>query len=315
MTARLIMKLRVAAATLTTPDVLLLSLVHPTRPDLPAWTAGAHVDLRLPDRLVRQYSLCGDPADRSRYQIAIKREPDGRGGSVWAHTTFEVGAVAHISAPRNNFPLANEAREHALVGGGIGVTPLKAMAHELVRHDAAFHLHLCARSATGAPLLRELRDLCGPRLTTWFSAEGRRFDASVLGPPRDGTHVYACGPGRLLAAVNEGLVAAGWPAERVHAEVFSPLVDESFTPEPFDVRLASSGRTVHVPADRSILDVLREAGMNLPSSCGLGVCGACVCGYRDGTVLHRDVVIPLADRQDRIAICVSRARVMVTLDL
>ena len=315
MTARLIMKLEVAAASFTTPDVLLLSLVHPRRPDLPAWTAGAHIDFRLPDRRVRQYSLCGDPADRTRYQIAIKREPDGRGGSVWAHTNLQAGAIAHVSAPRNNFPLVDSAGTHLLVGGGIGVTPLKAMAHELLRRRAAFHLHLCARSAASAPLLRELHDLCGPRLTTWFSAEGRRFNPDVLGPPRDGTHVYACGPGRLLEAVNEGTLAAGWPADRIHAEVFSPLVDESFTPEPFDVRLASTGKLVHVPADRSILDVLREEGMNLPSSCGLGVCGSCVCGYRDGNVLHRDVVIPLAERQDRIAICVSRARVGVTLDL
>ena len=315
MTARLIMKLRVAAVTLTTPDVMLLSLVHPTRPELPAWTAGAHVDFRLPDRRVRQYSLCGDPEDRSRYEIAIKRETDGRGGSVWVHTNLERGGIVHVSAPRNNFALADNAREHVLIGGGIGITPLKAMAHELVRQEAAFHLHLCARSAAGAPLLAELRELCGSRLSTWFSADGHRFDPSVLGPAREGTHVYACGPGRLLEAVNQGALAAGWPVANIHAEVFSALVDETFKPEPFDVRLASTGRLVHVPADRSILDVLLEAGMALPSSCGLGVCGSCICGYRDGTVLHRDVVIPLAQRQDRIAICVSRARVSVTLDL
>ena len=170
-------------------------------------------------------------------------------------------------------------------------------------------------SPAGAPLLRELRDLCGGRLTTWFSADGRRFDPSVLGPPSAGAHVYACGPARLLASVSEGLAAAGWPADHIHAEVFAPLVDENFKPEPFDVHLTSSGKTVHIPADRSILDVLRDQGMPLPSSCELGVCGSCICGYRDGTVLHRDVVIPIGERQDRIAICVSRARVAVTLDL
>ena len=300
---------------MTTPDVLQLALIHPARPELPEWTPGAHVDLRLPDRRVRQYSLCGDPADRSHYRIAIKREHAGRGGSLWAHSSLAVDAIADVSAPRNNFPLASRASTHLLVGGGIGITPLKAMAHDLVRRDADFQLHLCARSTASAPLLRELRDLCGARLTTWFSSDGRRFDPSVLGPPRDGAHIYACGPTGLLEAIATGAAAAGWPAERIHAEVFSPLRDENFKPEPFDVRLASSGKVFHVPADRSILDVLRDDGMALPSSCGLGVCGSCVCGYRDGAVLHRDVVIPLAERQDHIAICVSRARVAVTLDL
>ena len=309
------MKLRVAAAELTTPDVLRLTLVHPTRSELPAWTPGAHVDLRTSDGRVRQYSLCGDPLDRARYEIAIKREPAGRGGSAWVHANLAVGAVAHVSAPRNNFPLVEGAREHLLVAGGIGVTPLSAMVHELARRGESFRLHVCARSAAEAPLLRELAALCGPRLSTWFAADGTRFDPLVLGPPRDGTHVYACGPSRLLDAVHAGCAAAGWPAERIHAEVFTALVDENFKPEPFDVRLASTGRIVHIPADRSILDVLRGDGMMLPASCELGVCGSCVCGYRDGTVLHRDVVIPIAERQDRIAICVSRARVGVTLDL
>ncbi len=313
MSARLIMKLRVASAALTTSDVLHVTLTHPTRPQLPAWTAGAHVDLRLPDGRVRQYSLCGDPADRSHYAIAIKREDAGRGGSTAAHASLAAGATAHVSAPRNNFPLVVEARAHLLVAGGIGVTPLLAMAYELAARGADFRLHFCARGAAQAPLLREAAALCGDKLTTWFAAEGERFDPVVLGPPREGVHVYSCGPARLVEAVGAG--TAGWPAAQRHAEVFAPLVDENFKPEPFDVRLASSGRNVHIPAERSILDVLRAEGMALPASCELGVCGSCVCGYRDGTVLHRDVVIPIGQRQDRIAICVSRARVGVTLDL
>ncbi len=316
MTARLIMKLRVERAAWTTPDVLHLALVHPLRPSLPAWTAGAHVDLRLPDGRVRQYSLCGDPADPARYEIAVKREDAGRGASRWAHASLaRPGAIAHVSAPRNNFPLVEHARRHVLVGGGIGVTPFVSMARVLAASGADFVVHVCARSAAAAPLLAELEDVCGHRFVRWFSSEGRRFDPAILGGPEAGAHVYACGPRTLLDAVREGVLASGWPADRIHAEVFQATLDESFKPEPFDVRVASTGEVLHVPADRSILDVLRSSGRSVPSSCELGVCGSCVCGYRDGTVIHRDAVIPLAARQDRLAPCVSRARVAVTLDL
>ena len=316
MTARLIMKLRVERAAWTTPEVLHLTLIHPLRPSLPAWTAGAHVDLRLPDGRVRQYSLCGDPADLTRYEIAIKREDAGRGASRWAHANLaQVGTIAHVSAPRNNFPLAAGARRHVLVGGGIGITPFVAMARVLAASDADFVVHVCARSMAQAPLLAELDGVCGGRLVRWFSSEGRRFDPAILGGPGEGTHVYACGPRTLLEAVKDGVLASGWPADRIHAEVFQATLDENFKPEPFDVRIASTGEVLHVPADRSILDVLRSSGRSVPSSCELGVCGSCVCGYRDGTVIHRDAVIPLAERQHRLAPCVSRARVAVTLDL
>lgn len=315
MTARLIMKLRVAEAVATTPEVLHLSLVHPARPELPAWTAGAHVDLRLPDGRVRQYSLCGDPADRGRYEIAIKREPVGRGGSAWAHDTLAPGAFAHVSAPRNNFPLEPDARRHLLVAGGIGVTPLLAMARALSASGAEYAFHLCAPSPGQAPLLAEVRTVCGPRLRCWFGSEGRRLDPGALGPAEAGTHVYACGPRRLMDAVQTGLVARGWPVERVHSEHFEPLRDKGFVPEPFEARIASTGQVLHVPADRSLLDVLRRAGFDLPSSCELGVCGSCECGYRDGTVIHRDAVLPLTKRRSRMMACVSRARDAVTLDL
>ncbi len=315
MSARLIMKMRVAAAALVAPDVLHLRLVHPRRPELPSWTAGAHVDLRLPDGRTRQYSLCGDPADAGCYEIAIKREDAGRGASRWAHEAVSEGSEVHVSAPRNNFPLEGGARRTILVAGGIGVTPVLAMAHELAAADADFTVHACFRSPQEAPLLPRLDKLCGARLTTWFSKRGRRFDPVALGPPEDDVQIYACGPSRLLDALRIGSKEAGWRETQVRAEAFSALVDENFKPEPFDVRLASSGAMLHVPADRSMLDVLKEHGLLLPSSCEIGVCGSCICGYRDGTAIHRDAVIPPSARQDRIAPCVSRARVLITLDL
>ncbi len=315
MTARLIMKLRVAQARYTASDVLHLTLVHPRKSELPAWTPGAHVDLRLLDGRVRQYSLCGDPQDRSRYEIAIKREAAGRGASIWAHANLNEGAVAHVSAPRNNFPLVEGARRTILIAGGIGITPFVSMARKLAAEGADFELNLCAASPAATPLLPELRALCGERLKTWFSLEGRRFDTAVIEPHGDGSHLYVCGPPRLLEPALAQAKAIGWPDASVHTEVFKPLVDENFKPEPFDAFIPSTGAVLHVPADRTLLDVLRAHGLATASSCELGVCGTCICGYRSGRVIHRDVILPLASRQDRMTPCVSRAQVSVTLDL
>jgi ferredoxin-NADP reductase len=313
MTARLIMKLRVEKMRFTTPDVLHLQLVHPLRPTLPEWSAGAHVDLRLPDGRVRQYSLCGDPDDSTKYEIAIKREATGRGGSIWAHENMHEGSELHISAPRNNFPLSIKGERYILVAGGIGITPLLSMARTLKRWGKDFILHHCARSASEAPLLAELRDICGPRLQCWFSGSGARFDPAAIGPYDKDTHVYICGPQRLLDAVQSAL--SEWPEGQVHSEVFQMTVDENFKPEPFEVMVASTGQRFLVPADKSLLDVLRDNDFVMPSSCEMGLCGSCECGYRDGVVLHRDKVLPTSKRQDRLMLCVSRARVSVTLDL
>lgn len=314
MTARIIMKLKVEAARLTTPQVLHLTLKHPIRPELPAWEPGAHVDLRLPDGKIRQYSLCGDPDDRTVYEIAIKREDAGRGASRWAHETLVRGAIAHVSAPRNNFRIQDAAR-HVFVVGGIGVTPALSMARRVAADGADFAVHFCARTEGEAPLLAEVRAVCGERLTTWFSATGVRFDPRSVGAYSEGACLYVCGPQRLLEAVRDAAAGHGWPETAVHAEAFQATLDENFKPEPFEATLASTGAKLHVPADRSLLDVLREHGITMPSSCELGVCGSCVCGYSEGVVIHRDAAISVADRQDRIAPCVSRARVSVTLDL
>ncbi|SDB64501.1 PDR/VanB family oxidoreductase [Belnapia rosea] len=315
MTARIIQKLRVVAVAESTPEVRVYTLEHPRKPLLPDWSAGAHVDLRLPDGRMRQYSLCGEPGPQPRWQIAVKRETVGRGGSAWVHDSLALGTEVQVSAPRNNFPLAAGAVRHVLVGGGIGVTPLLAMARSLAAQGADFTFHLCARSAALAPLLAELRAVCGERLATWFGDEGRRFDAALIGMPEAGVHLYACGPHRLIEAVRAAAAERGWAEAQQHYEVFQPTLDENFKPEPFELRIASTGEVLLVPAGRSALDVLRERGFALPSSCELGVCGSCVCGYRDGIVIHRDSVLPVSARQDRMTLCVSRARVSVTVEL
>ena len=313
MTARVIMKLRVFMARHTTADVLHLTLTHPIRPELPEWTAGAHVDLRLQDGRIRQYSLCGDPSDRSKYEIAVKLEALGRGGSKWIHENLKEGAIAHVSAPRNNLPISAAAERHILVAGGIGITPFLSMAKTFKSQGKNFIVHYCARSPQDAPLPSELIDICGPRLQCWFSNSGPRFKPELIGHYSPTTHVYVCGPERLLDSVKTHL--ADWPEEQVHGEIFQATLDENFKAEPFEVTIASSGQRLVVPADKSLLDVLRESGWALPSSCGLGLCGSCECSYRDGVVIHRDKVLPISRRQDRMMPCVSRARVAVTLDL
>ena len=314
MSARLVMKLRVDDVQASTPDVSVFTLRHPRRTHLPAFTPGAHVDLRLPDGRIRQYSLCGDPADLTAYRIAIKREDAGRGASLWAHGALAPGAIALVSAPRNNFPLATGASRHVLIAGGIGVTPFLAMVQQLRRDKADYVLHYCARSSR-APVLAELQAICGERLATHFADDpaATRFDPATLGAPGPGTHVYCCGSQRLTDAVRQA--TAHWPEAQVHFEVFQATLDENFKAEPFDVTLDSTRERLHVPADRSALDVLRAHGLVLPSSCELGVCGACECGYRGGVVIHRDTVLGVGARQDRMMLCVSRARVAVTLDL
>ena len=247
------------------------------------------------------------------YEIAVKREVTGRGGSIWVHENIREGSEVHVSAPRNNLPLSAAGERYILIAGGIGITPLLSMARTLKRWGKDFTLHYCARSASEAPLLDELRDICGPSLQCWFSQGGARFDPAVIGPYEENTHVYICGPQRLLDAVQ--LALSNWPENHVHGEVFQMTVDENFKPEPFEATVRSTGQRFLVPADRSLLDVLRENDFLMPSSCEIGVCGSCECGYRDGVVLHRDKVLPTSKRQDRLMLCVSRARVSVTLDL
>jgi len=244
----------------------------------------------------------------------VKREDGGRGASRWIHENFRVGDTVLVSTPRNNFALDKGARRHVLIAGGIGVTPFLAMVRRLARQDADFVLHYCSRTSQ-APFLAELGDICGDRLITHFSDQpGARLDCvkALQDEPPD-SRVYCCGPQRLIDAVRGA--TSDWAEDRVHFEVFQPTRDENFTPEPFDVVIASTGRVIRVPANKSALDLLRSEGFPLPSSCELGVCGSCACGYRDGVVIHRDSVLKVSERQDKMMLCVSRARVRVTLDL
>ena len=313
MSARIIMKLHVERRDQLDDDLVRIWLKHLLKPHLPAWSPGAHVDLRLEDGKIRQYSLTSDPQDLSRYAITVKRENDGRGGSSWIHEYLIEGVVARVSTPRNNFVLS-ETRS-LLIAGGVGVTPLISIGRALNEKNLLYAFHFCSRRRQ-SNVERDLKNFCDSTLSTYVSDEPKspRLDlVALIGSlPRD-LHIYCCGPKRLMAEVKE--LTNDWNPKQIHFEFFSTEIDENYKPEPFNVIISSTGQTLRVPENHSILDMLRMAGHIIPSSCRQGVCGTCECVYRSGDVIHRDSVLSPDARQNRMMLCVSRARGSVTLDL
>ncbi|MFF4806300.1 PDR/VanB family oxidoreductase [Streptomyces sp. NPDC001351] len=287
----------VAGRTMTTPRVVVLDLEPADGTPFPPHEAGAHIDVLVerngPDaELVRQYSLCGEPGNRKRYRLAVLREEHSRGGSSAMHR-LQVGDHVQISAPRNNFPLA-PARRHLLFAGGIGITPLAAMAQELDDANGDYTLHYCARSATDVALTEWLSGHPHIVLHLDDQPDEQRLDLHRdLGHPAADTAVYVCGPGPFIDHVLDGARELGWPAAALHKERFTPTTTaaDSDPGNGFTVRLASTGAEYDVPPDESILDVLLRNGVDAPSSCQLGICGECVVRVLAGEPDHRDDVL------------------------
>jgi ferredoxin-NADP reductase len=288
--------------------VVALELVDPAGAELPVWTPGAHIDLELPGGLVRQYSLCGDPADRGRWRIAVLREPAGRGGSALVHDTLAAGATVRAGGPRNQFEL-RPAPRYLFIAGGIGITPLLPMLAAAEAAGADWRLVYGGRTAASMAFAGELRAAHGERVGVHPEDEQGPLDlAALLGDPADGTLVYCCGPGSLLDAVARR--CAHWPDGVLHVERFAPAAPQpSGADEPFDVELTLTGVTLRVPADRSVLDVLEEHGVAVLSSCREGTCGTCETAVVDGLVEHRDSLLTERERaaNDTMFPCVSRA--------
>ena len=288
-------------------DINSYELVPADGRPLPAFTAGSHIDVQVPNGMVRQYSLHGDPADRSVYRIAVKREAGGRGGSVSLHNGTEVGSALGIFGPRNHFPLDHSAKQHLLIAGGIGITPLYSMAQMLSSRGEAWTLHYCARSPTHAAFYDVLQALGNGKVTPHFSEIPSLDVADLLRIQPEGTHVYCCGPQGLMKAVEAA--AAHWAPSHVHFEWFS-APSTSWPPnQPIEIELAKSGRTLLVPAERSILQVLREHGISVSCACEEGVCGTCETAVLDGVPQHRDMLLSPEERTKNLSmmICVSRA--------
>ncbi|CAM3593837.1 Vanillate O-demethylase oxidoreductase [Pseudomonas reidholzensis] len=281
---------------------------------LPAFGAGAHIDVHIAEGLTRRYSLCNDPQERHRYLISVLKDPGSRGGSVAMHEQVQEGQALSISAPRNLFALDPGAARHLLFGGGIGITPILAMAYELFNRGAAFELHYCFRSTDRAAFLPMLR--LAPFadcivLHDDSGAQAQKLDAHhLLATPAPGTHLYVCGPGGFMTYLLDAAQQAGWADACVHREFFAATAVDPASNLAFEVQLASSGRVFSIPADRTVFEVLDEAGIDIQSSCEQGVCGTCVTRVLEGLPDHRDQFLTTAEHaaNDRFTPCCSRAR-------
>jgi ferredoxin-NADP reductase len=281
--------------------VVTLTLRAPGGEPLPPWEPGAHIDLRLPGEVVRQYSLCGSPEDTSAYQVAVLRETDGRGGSAYVHDSLLVGDRVRVDGPRNHFPLV-DAERYLFLAGGIGITPILPMLDRVAAAGREWQLVYGGRTRASMAFTEDLTRH-GDRVSLRPQDEHGLLDLpTLLATARPGTAVYCCGPEPLLAAV-EALGPADLRVER-----FTPQADNG-PRTAFEVELAGSGRVLPVPADRSILEVVEEAGVQVLSSCREGTCGTCETGVLGGTPDHRDSVLTADERLENevMMLCVSRA--------
>ncbi|NSX54628.1 reductive dehalogenase [Parasulfitobacter algicola] len=286
---------------------------------LPPLTAGAHIDVVVAPEFFRQYSLSGDPSDNSKYQIAVLREDSGRGGSKLMHRIFEKGRRVFISHPINHFSLNEHASFTYLMGGGIGVTPMIAMAHRLHAIGADFALHYSCSSCNTAGFLTDIPAMpWANKVHLHFSDEGTRADLPKVLKYRDDAHVYTCGPESYMNAVMETAIANGFPEDAQHLEYFSTPDVPDYINHDFKLRLAQTGKTILVKADQAPTDALLAAGVHVDVKCADGLCGVCKCKVLDGDVEHRDFVLSNKDRDTHMILCQSRAAKMdgeITIDL
>lgn len=281
-------------------DVVSLVLRGAEGPLAP-WEPGAHVDLSLPNWLTRQYSLCGDPADRGSYRVAVRFDRLSRGGSEYVHLFLRAGRTLDVSLPRNNFPLL-PAPEYLFIAGGIGITPILPM---LAAAGASARLVYVGRSEATMPFAAELKAAYGDRVR--LHVDGRPDFAALAAELGPDALVYCCGPASMLDAAE-----AAFPAHRLHLERFRPVVKEFAPDVPFEAHCVRSGRTVPVAAEESLLDALNHAGFRIPSGCREGVCGSCEIGVVGGEPEHRD---DIGAREGRMYCCVSRASSRLDVDL
>ncbi|EEB83384.1 4Fe-4S dicluster domain-containing protein [Roseobacter sp. GAI101] len=303
-----VLDLRITAVQQLNDSVTLYDLAHPDGADLPLWTAGAHLDLVVAPEYLRPYSLLGDPAERSRFRIAVLREDAGRGGSALLHRIFSKGRRVFVSAPVNHFELVQDALHSLLFGGGIGVTPMIAFAHRLHALGRPFELHYSAPTQTAAAFAPLLADVAwADRVHLHISADGTRADMDTLmASAPNGTHAYTCGPDAYMQAVMSAGKARGLPDDALHLEYFAPPAQPEYTNHPFTLRLPD-GRDIPVSADQSASDALIAADIKLDIKCADGICGVCKCTLLSGQAEHRDFVLSAKQRESTLILCQSRA--------
>ncbi|WP_112323985.1 Rieske 2Fe-2S domain-containing protein [Oceanibium sediminis] len=303
------LRVQVVDKTVTAEGIVSLRL-EAIKGQLPTFQPGAHIDVHLQNGMVRQYSLTNGPGETDHYTIGVKREPDSRGGSVAIHDSLAVGDVLAVSAPHNNFPLRRDALHTVFVAGGIGVTPLLAMARALNSQGLSFEFHYFVQSHAHAAFRREMGEF-GDALTLHKGLSPEDTGAKlrdILASPGHARHLYICGPGPMLEATRGIAADLGWSDEAVHFEYFKNTKEVDDT-NSFQIELARSALSLNVPAGKTILEVLRENGINMESSCEQGACGTCRVGVIEGEVIHQDVYLNDAEKSagKSIMTCVSRA--------
>ncbi len=308
------LQVRVARKAVEALDICSFELVAVDGRPLPPFAAGSHVDVQLPGGLTRPYSLANDPTESHRYLIAVLRDAASRGGSAAMHDAVHEGDTLTISAPKNHFPLAHDATRHLLLAGGIGVTPILCMAERLAVTGADFEMHYCTRSRARTAFHERLRASAFADRVHFHFDDGdaaQRLDlAALLAAPAPGTHLYVCGPKGFMDAVLGRARAGGWPEANLHVEYFGAEVASHDADAPFEVQLASSGRVVVVPRERTVVQALADAGVEVPTSCEQGVCGTCLTRVLSGVPDHRDLYLTPEEQaaNDQFTPCCSRAK-------
>lgn len=313
------LELKVTVIKELTPSIKMFELVSAVGGELPPFQAGAHINVRTCDGLIRSYSLANDPAERDRYVTAVLREPEGAGGSKWMHDELKVGDLLTSSEPLQDFALDEGAGLSILLAGGIGITPLMAMGYRLRAQRLPCHLHYCTKAPEDTAFMDEVKALFGDDLTFYHDggdpSKGINLEETFATPP-DGAHLYFCGPAGLINAAQAA--TAHWPEGKVHFELFASARTEEEVAEiaaragadqAFEIELAQSGQTLTVPADKSILDVLLDSGFGVPYACEEGWCGACTTDLVAGKADHRDEVLSDAEKaaNTKMQVCISRA--------
>lgn len=295
-------------------DINAFELVDLQGAPLPAFTAGAHIDIHLGGGIIRQYSLSNDPAETHRYVVAVLREQNGSGGSIAFHDQFKAGQILEISVPRNNFPLADGVDRHIFLAGGIGITPIRAMIYASLSRCEPFELIYCTRSAERTAFRDELVEMDEVTIHHDAGDPSKSFDLmNCLKEHQLGTHIYYCGPPGFMRAVE--IAAAHWPVANRHFEYFmapkaDPVALGNAVPHSnfaFQVKVNSTGAVYDIPENKSIIQVLREKGIEVETSCEAGLCGTCLTRYLDGAPEHHDLILNDEQRSTHVLICCARA--------
>lgn len=291
--------------------VVVLELSDPDGHQLPAYEAGAHIELHLPNGLNRQYSLCGDPAMHHAYRLGVLKDPASRGGSLAVYDSLLEGTRVQISQPRNLFPLTESSPRSILVGGGIGITPMIAMAYRLSAIGQPFDLWYCAHDRHQCGFIEELQSApFAGQVHFYFTAEhqGQRIDFNhVLEGQGLDSHVYVCGPEKFMQSVLDAATAHGFNDQNLHREYFNVAVET--TGQGFEVVAVQSGITVQVGEHETIAQALKAAGVKVHVACEKGTCGTCLCDVLEGIPDHRDVYLTDDEKQDndQMTLCCSRS--------